>query len=75
MNGMNDTFPIAVKTLQWLEPLVAQELKELGAEEVTVGKRIVFATVSKEVLYRINYCLRTGIAGFCTGFVLLYARR
>lgn len=64
MIGINEHFPIAVKTLQWLEPLVAQELGALGAKDITTGKRIVFAHTDKEGLYKINLCLRTGLRVF-----------
>lgn len=54
-------FKISVKTLQFLEPLVEAELKELGASEITQGKRIVHATVNLELLYKCNYQLRTAL--------------
>ena len=38
---MNETFEMAAKTFQGLEGVLADELTELGAENVEVGRRIV----------------------------------
>lgn len=52
---------LAIKTLSGLEPLLAKELKDLGAETIEEGTRIVTCTGSKEVLYRINFESRTAL--------------
>lgn len=49
------------KTFQGLEPLLAKELTELGADEIQIGRRMVSFTGDKEMLYRANFCLRTAI--------------
>ncbi|MEM7509771.1 MAG: THUMP domain-containing protein [Bacteroidota bacterium] len=56
-----DKFPIVIKTFQYLEPLLAKELEELGAENITIGKRQVQCTGSKELVYKANLYLRTGL--------------
>ncbi|MBQ9286083.1 MAG: RNA methyltransferase [Bacteroidaceae bacterium] len=52
---------LIAKTFQGLEPLLAQELTELGADDVQIGRRMVTFTGDKEMLYRANFCLRTAI--------------
>jgi putative N6-adenine-specific DNA methylase len=55
------TFKVSVKTMQFLEPMLAAELKELGATDIELGKRIVHAKVNLEQLYRCNLELRTAL--------------
>lgn len=52
---------LIAKTFQGLEPLLAQELTELGATDIQIGRRMVTFTGDKEMLYRANFCLRTAI--------------
>ncbi len=47
------------KTFKGLEPVLAQELIELGANEVQMGRRAVSFQGGKALLYRANLCLRT----------------
>ena len=49
------------KTLQALEPVLAQELITLGAEEVEEGRRMVSFRGDRALLYRANYQLRTAL--------------
>lgn len=49
------------KTFKGLEPVLAQELTDLGADNVTVERRAVSFTGDKEILYRANFNLRTAI--------------
>ncbi len=49
------------KTFKGLEPVLAQELNELGAQEVTIERRAVSFSGDKELLYRANFSLRTAI--------------
>ena len=49
------------KTFQGLESVLAQELTELGADNVQMGHRMVSFTGDKEMLYRANFNLRTAI--------------
>ncbi|MBO4826389.1 MAG: methyltransferase [Prevotella sp.] len=44
-----------------LEPTLAQELIQLGANNVEIGRRMVSFTGNKEMLYRANFQLRTAI--------------
>lgn len=52
---------LIAKTFQGLEPLLAQELTELGASEIQIGRRMVTFDGDKEMMYRANYFLRTAI--------------
>ncbi|MDX9846181.1 MAG: THUMP domain-containing protein [Tenuifilaceae bacterium] len=47
------------KTLQGLEELLADELKAIGATDVTVQRRMVSFTGDTEILYRANFQTRT----------------
>ena len=53
--------PLIAKTFQGLEPLLAQELTELGATDIQIGRRMVTFSGDKEMMYRANFCLRTAI--------------
>ena len=55
------TTNLIAKTFQGLEPLLAQELTELGATDIQIGRRMVTFTGDKEMMYRANFCLRTAI--------------
>jgi putative N6-adenine-specific DNA methylase len=52
---------IVVTTFKGLEQILAQEMTSLGAESVTIGNRAVTGYGDKELLYRLNYLLRTGL--------------
>lgn len=54
-------FELIAKTFQGLEEVLAQELTELGANNVQVGRRMVSFTGDKAMMYRANFCLRTAI--------------
>ncbi|MBR1712828.1 MAG: RNA methyltransferase [Alloprevotella sp.] len=56
-----DEFELIAKTFQGLETVLADELTELGAENVQVGQRMVSFTGTKELMYRANFCLRTAV--------------
>ncbi len=45
---------IIVKTLFGLEPLLAEELKSLGAREIELGNRVVHCQGDQKLLYSIN---------------------
>lgn len=49
------------KTFMGLEDILAQELMELGANNVEKGRRMVSFTGDKALMYRANFCLRTAI--------------
>ncbi len=50
------------KTLYGLENVLAEELKELGAENVKPVNRAVLFTGSLELLYKVNYCSRCALS-------------
>ena len=49
------------KTFMGLEPVLANELTQLGAKNVQVGRRMVSFTGDKEMMYRANFQLHTAI--------------
>ena len=58
---MHQSYRMIAKTLQALEPVLAQELIALGAEEVEEGRRMVSFRGDRSLLYRANYQLRTAL--------------
>ena len=58
---MTDKFEMAAKTFLGLEGVLADELRDLGAEEVTEGNRVVSFKGDKEMLYRANFACRTAV--------------
>ena len=54
-------FEMIAKTFMGLEPVLAQELTELGANNVEIGRRMVSFTGDKELMYRANFQLHTAI--------------
>lgn len=51
-----------VKTLYGLEKVLAEELRELGINDVSILNRAVSCTGDKGTMYRINYCSRTALS-------------
>lgn len=58
---MNDSFEMVAKTLYGLEEILAQELIELGANDVQIGRRMVSFSGNKELLYKANFYCRTAL--------------
>ena len=58
---MENEFELIAKTFMGLEPLLAQELTELGANNVQIGRRVVSFTGDQEMMYRANFQLHTAI--------------
>lgn len=54
-------FELIAKTFMGLENILAQELIELGANDVQIGRRMVSFSGDKEMMYRANFQLRTAI--------------
>ena len=54
-------FELIAKTFQGLEEVLAEELTNLGADNIQIGRRMVSFTGDKEMMYRANFCLRTAI--------------
>lgn len=55
------TLQIAIKTLAGLEPLLVDELIQMGASDIETGTRIVNCQGDAELLYRINFESRTAL--------------
>ncbi len=58
---MEKEFELIAKTFMGLEQVLAQELAQLGANNVQIGRRVVTFTGDKEMMYRANFQLRTAI--------------
>jgi len=58
---MENNFKMVAKTLFGFEELLAKELKQLGAQEVTIGVRHVSFVGDKGFMYKANLGLRTAI--------------
>ena len=54
-------FELIAKTFMGLEQVLAQELTDLGANNVQIGRRMVAFTGNKETMYRANFQLHTAI--------------
>ena len=54
-------FELIAKTFMGLEPVLAKELTQLGANNVQIGRRMVSFTGDKEMMYRANFQLHTAI--------------
>ncbi|MDP2336143.1 MAG: THUMP domain-containing protein [Bacteroidota bacterium] len=48
-------------TMAGLEEVLAQELIEIGADEVQLARRSVYFSGDLKLLYKANYCLRTAL--------------
>lgn len=58
---MNRTFDMVAKTMKGLEEVLAEELRQLGAQEVEPGLRMVSFKGDLEMLYKANFCCRTAL--------------
>ena len=58
---MEQTFELIAKTFMGLEPVLAKELTQLGANDVQIGRRMVSFTGDKQLMYRANFQLHTAI--------------
>ena len=54
-------YELIAKTFMGLEPVLAKELTQLGANNVQIGRRMVSFTGNKEMMYRANFQLHTAI--------------
>lgn len=57
----NLEYRMIAKTFMGLEEVLAQELIELGANDVEIGRRMVSFSGNKEMMYRANFQLHTAI--------------
>ncbi|HSM63418.1 MAG TPA: THUMP domain-containing protein [Gillisia sp.] len=58
---MDNNFEMVAKTLFGFEPILAKELRNLGAMDIKEGVRNVRFTGDKGFMYKANLCLRTAI--------------
>ncbi|MDT0646562.1 THUMP domain-containing protein [Zunongwangia sp. F260] len=58
---MGNNFKMIAKTMFGFEPLLAKELRELGAMDIKEGTRNVSFTGDNGFMYKANLCLRTAI--------------
>ena len=58
---MEDSFKMIAKTMAGLEPVLAEELTSMGAENVQVLNRAVSFEGDKALMYKANYCCRTAL--------------
>ena len=54
-------YELIAKTFMGLEPILAKELTQLGANDVQIGRRMVSFKGNKELMYRANFQLHTAI--------------
>lgn len=54
-------FELIAKTFMGMETVLAQELTQLGANNVQIGRRMVSFSGDKEMMYRANFQLHTAI--------------
>lgn len=59
--NMNDNFKMIAKTLFGFEEILARELKNLGAQKVETGVRMVSFYGDKGFMYKANIALRTAL--------------
>ena len=52
---------LAITTFENLEEILAEEIRAIGGQDVTAGRRVVTCKGDKTFLYRANLELRTGI--------------
>ncbi len=57
----NQDYNLVAKTFFGLEELLADEIREIGAKDVEIGRRMVSFKGDKEILYKANIYLRTGL--------------
>ncbi len=61
LKDMKEEFEMVAKTLQGLEDVLAEELRDLGAKNVEPGRRMVSFQGDLEMLYRANLQCRTAL--------------
>ena len=59
--NMSKDFKMVAKTFKGLEEVLAEELIELGANNVQIERRAVSFQGDKSLLYKANLCLRTAL--------------
>ncbi len=54
-------FKLTAKTFAGLENVLAEEIKNIGAQNIRPGQRAVFYEGNLEIIYKSNYLLRTAL--------------
>jgi putative N6-adenine-specific DNA methylase len=54
-------FRLAAKTSSGLEEILANEIKSIGGQNITLGNRVVFYEGDLKIIYKSNYFLRTAL--------------
>lgn len=62
MESENNRYRFVAKTFRGLEPVLADELEQLGARKTEIGNRAVFFEGDNAMMYRANYHSRTAIS-------------
>lgn len=57
----DNRFPMVASTLQGLEDVLAGELRAIGGNDIKTGKRAVYFTADKDLVYKANLRLRTAL--------------
>ena len=60
-NVNTETFAMVAKTFQGLEDVLAEEIKNLGGENIEIGCRMVSFSGNQELLYKTNLACRTAL--------------
>src|SRR6056297_2873795 len=60
-NASDERFPMVATTLMGLEEVLADELRKIGGNEIVPGKRAVYFTADKDLVYKANLRLRTAL--------------
>ena len=63
---MESNFKMLAKTFYGMEGLLAEELKNMGAQDVEEGNRVVHFAGDKGFMYKANMSLRTALKIFKT---------
>ena len=58
---MEERYQLVTKTVAGLEEVLADEIRALGAKNVRLMHRAVLCEGNKEMMYRLNYNVRTGL--------------
>jgi len=56
-----EKYNLIAKTFSGLEPVLANEIKNIGGQNINQGRRAVFYEGNKELIYKSNYYLRTAL--------------
>lgn len=61
MKNNTEIFKLVAKTTAGLEHVLAEELQQLGVQNIEIMNRAVGFMADKKLIYKTNYCLRTAL--------------